>query len=211
MAAGIAHEIRNPLGGIQLYASLLAKDLSDRPPSHQIVQKISAGVKRLESLVSQVLQFTREINANSVEMDLADTVRQAVELAQHQADAKQISVMINGPQSMSVRADPMLISQLLLNLLLNAIEAMDRAGQVIVRYGAPTAESDATQFCLSVRDQGPGIPPHVLDRIFDPFFTTKENGTGLGLAIVHRVVEAHEGTITATNAEGGGARFEVRI
>ena len=80
-----------------------------------------------------------------------------------------------------------------------------------VRFSAAPAGSDVKQFHLEVCDDGPGIPPHVLDKIFNPFFTTKDTGTGLGLAIVHRVVEAHDGTILATNADGGGARFEIRV
>jgi signal transduction histidine kinase len=212
MAAGMAHEIRNPLGGIQLYASLLGKDISDRPASAQLVNKISAGVKRLESLVSQVLHFTREINVNVAEMDLAECVEQAAELAQHQANAKNIDLQIDGPRPLNVLADQVLIGQALLNLLLNGIEAMPGAGVVEVRYSAPPEASDARQFHLAVRDQGPGIAPQILDRIFNPFFTTKDSGTGLGLAIVHRVVEAHDGTIIASNVEdGGGAKFEVRI
>jgi signal transduction histidine kinase len=211
MAAGMAHEIRNPLGGIQLYASLLLKDVSDRPASRQLVDKISSGVKRLESLVSQVLHFTREINVNIVEMDLAETVAQAVELTSQQAIARQIKVNIAGTRVMSVLADPILIGQSVLNLLLNAIEAMQGPGEIDVRYASPPQGSDARQFHLTVRDHGPGLAPQVLDRIFNPFFTTKDSGTGLGLAIVHRVVEAHDGTIIATNDEAGGARFEIRI
>jgi signal transduction histidine kinase len=211
MAAGMAHEIRNPLGGIQLYASLLAKDISDRPASRQLVDKISTGVKRLESLVSQVLHFTREINVNIAEMDLAETVTQAVELTQQQAASKQIQVKVTGTKLSPVLADPILIGQSVLNLVLNAIEAMDGSGEVEVRYSSPPMGSPARQFHLTVRDHGPGIPVQILDRIFNPFFTTKDSGTGLGLAIVHRVVEAHDGTIIATNVEDGGARFEIRI
>src|SRR5262245_41486377 len=114
MAAGMAHEIRNPLGGIQLYASLLGKDISDRPASRQLVEKISAGVKRLESLVSQVLHFTREINVNVAEMDLAECVEQAAELAQMQASAKGIELRIDGPKAMHVLADQVLVGQALL-------------------------------------------------------------------------------------------------
>jgi signal transduction histidine kinase len=211
MAAGMAHEIRNPLGGIQLYASLLAKDIYDRPASKQIVDKISAGVKHLESLVSQVLHFTREININPSEMDLSEVVERSVELAKPQADGKNIIVNVTGPAAMNVLADPLLIGQALLNLVLNSIEAMSGPGEIEVCFRPPPAESDARQFHLSVRDHGPGIAPHILDRIFNPFFTTKDSGTGLGLAIVHRVVEAHDGTITAANVEDGGAKFEIRI
>jgi signal transduction histidine kinase len=104
----------------------------------------------------------------------------------------------------------MLMGQAALNLILNAAEAIGTGGKITVRFGPP-CEGDVRQFHLAVIDNGPGIAPEVLDRVFNPFFTTKESGTGLGLSIVHRVVEAHDGTITASNLEGGGAKFEVRI
>ena len=110
-----------------------------------------------------------------------------------------------------VRADPLLIGQAVLNLVLNAAEAMEEGGAITIRFDAPADGSQAGQFQLTVRDTGPGIPPEILDRIFNPFFTTKESGTGLGLAIVHRIVEAHDGSITVSNAPEGGARFEIRV
>src|SRR4051812_1107275 len=161
MAAGMAHEIRNPLGGIQLYASLLAKDVSDRPDSRTLVTKISAGVKRLEALVSQVLQFSREIVVNVSDADLAEIVEQAVELTSQQAAAKQMAVIVDGPRPMSVRVDPILLGQSVMNLLLNAIEAAHGPGTIRLRYGPPPQESDARQFHLLVRDNGPGIEPGV--------------------------------------------------
>jgi signal transduction histidine kinase len=211
MAAGLAHEIRNPLGGIQLYASLLAQDVAGRSESVQLVQKISGGVKRLEALVGQVLQFSRELNVNLEPTDLSDVVDQAVELAAARTADLRVACHVDGPRPLNVLADPLLLGQALLNLLLNAAEAAGAGGTVRVRFAPPPEGSDVKQFHLEVCDDGPGIPPHVLDKIFNPFFTTKDTGTGLGLAIVHRVVEAHDGTILATNAEGGGARFEIRV
>jgi signal transduction histidine kinase len=211
MAAGLAHEIRNPLGGIQLYASMLAKDLSDRPESHQIVGKISAGVKRLEALVGQVLQFSREIKINVSAIDLAGVVQQAVELTSQQARSASVVVSIDGPEALKVDADPLLLGQTVINLVLNAIEAIDGPGTVRISYRGAD-ESEGVRHCrITIVDSGPGIPSDVLDRIFNPFFTTKDSGTGLGLSIVHRVIEAHDGTITAGNIEGGGAKFEIRI
>jgi signal transduction histidine kinase len=211
MAAGMAHEIRNPLGGIQLYSSMLAKDLADRPDALLIVKKISGGVRRLEALVSQVLQFSREIRAHVTQIDLREIVEQAIELASQQLESRDVRCEMTGPRQMPVMADGLLIGQAVLNLILNSAEAIHGGGAITITFGAPPNESDAKQFHLTVRDSGPGIPPQILDRIFNPFFTTKETGTGLGLAIVHRVVEAHDGTILATNIEGGGARFEIRI
>ncbi|MDP9173007.1 MAG: ATP-binding protein [Planctomycetota bacterium] len=208
MAAGMAHEIRNPLGGIQLYASMLARDVRESPASLQLVGKISSGVKHLESLVSQVLQFTREIEAHPVATDLADLVDQAVELSADRIQFAGVTCRIQGPRPMRVNVDPMLIGQALLNLLINAIEAVGGPGTIDVVWSAAEASS---QFSLSICDSGPGIPPAVLERIFNPFFTTKATGTGLGLAIVHRIVEAHEGSIVVTNSPPSGAMFEIRI
>src|SRR4029079_7738120 len=112
-----------------------------------------------------------------VEMDLAEVIQQAVELSSHHADAKQIMLNVIGPKAMNITADPLLIGQAVLNLILNAIEAMETPGQIDVIYQSPPGGSEARQFHLQICDQGPGIPAHILDRIFNPFFTTKDTGT----------------------------------
>lgn len=206
MAAGLAHEIRNPLGGIQLYASMLAQDVADRPDSARTVQKIVGGVKRVEELVSQVLHFTREINAHPTRCDVVAIVEEAVELARGRAQPG-VRIEIHLPEQLQAQVDSRLLSQCVLNLVLNAVEAVGNQGVVQVTLEPSSGKS----FALVVEDDGPGIPAEVLDRIFNPFFTTKDEGTGLGLSIVHRIVEAHNGTISATNQTIGGARFEVRI
>jgi signal transduction histidine kinase len=209
MAAGMAHEIRNPLGGIRLYASMLEGDLKDRPESAAVVKKITGGVRRLEGVVSQVLQFTREMRANSEKINLTETVREVVELVG--AQRGEASIEIDGPSLLEVSADPMLLGQAVLNLVINAVEATEKKGHVTVSYGQSEVGREVKQFWLVVEDNGPGLDEGVMDRIFNPFFTTKATGTGLGLAIVHRVVEAHDGTIVARNGENKGARFEIRI
>ena len=212
MAAGMAHEIRNPLGGIQLYASLLAKDVSAMPASLQLVHKISGGVRRLEGLVSQVLHFTRESAVSRAETDLAEIIATAIELAQPKVIERRIDIQVRGKAPLLLRADEQLLGQSVLNLLLNAIEAMEVGGAITVQFIKATEEDgEGRQVKLTIRDSGPGIPAAILDRIFNPFFTTKDTGTGLGLAIVHRIVDAHVGTITVTNPPGGGAQFEIRI
>jgi signal transduction histidine kinase len=204
MAAGMAHEIRNPLGGIQLYASMLAKDVSDRPDSAQLVQKISGGVKRLEALVSQVLQFTREIRISAVEVDVVSVVKQSVELIDGHC-------VIDAPEILIAVADPLLIGQCVMNLVRNALDAMGGRASAALRIAKPASGEEGRQFRLIVEDTGPGIPAGVMEKIFNPFFTTKDDGTGLGLAIVHRIVEAHDGTISVSNRTEGGAKFEIRI
>ena len=211
MAAGMAHEIRNPLGGIQLYASLLAKDVAGVAGAGELVGKISGGVKRLEALVSSVLHFTREITATLNPTDAADLVDQAIELATPQMDARGIAWSVEGPRPMPIVADAYLLSQCLLNLVLNAVDAMQPGGHLSIRLWPADEALGTRQLRIVVRDTGPGIPTTILDKIFNPFFTTKDTGTGLGLAIVHRIVEAHDGTILASNPPDGGAQFEIRI
>lgn len=209
MAAGMAHEIRNPLGGIQLYASMLAKDVADRPESVSVVDKIRNGVRRLEGLVSQVLQFTREIRPATEMSDVAQVIDEAVELAAPQLHAKGIECVAEIERPLMASIDGRLMGQALLNLLLNAIDATDRGR---VRITARGARPEAVhRLLITIEDDGPGIATEVMDRIFNPFFTTKDSGTGLGLAIVHRIVEAHDGSIRVSNREGGGARFEITI
>ncbi|MGA3065939.1 MAG: ATP-binding protein [Tepidisphaeraceae bacterium] len=207
MAAGMAHEIRNPLGGIQLYASMLAQDLKNQPAPRHLVEKIAAGVKRLEALVGQVLQFTREIQAHPVEANLAEVVDQAIEMASDRLAPRGITCSAAGPRPAIVRIDPLLIGQAILNLLINAAEAIAGPGAIEIIW----TQCDGPHWNLSVRDSGPGIPPGAMDQIFHPFFSTKETGTGLGLAIVHRIVEAHDGAITAANLPDRGAVFEIKV
>ena len=212
MAAGMAHEIRNPLGGIQLYASLLAKDVGAMPQSLQLVNKISGGVRRLEGLVSQVLHFTRETHVTRTEADLAVIIDTALELAQPKIVDRNVDIQVVGPRPCIARFDEHLLGQAVLNLLLNGIEAMEAGGTIRLQFDRSTEQDgEGRQVKLTLRDSGPGIPPSILDKIFNPFFTTKETGTGLGLAIVHRIVDAHDGTISVTNPPGGGAQFEIRI
>lgn len=211
MAAGMAHEIRNPLGGIQLYASMLARDLEDREDSLALVHKMKRGVKRLEEIVSQVLSFSREIRPNSLDTDLVALIHQTIELASPQMQNRSVRAVYEGPAMLVAQIDPTLLGQAMLNLMLNAVDAAPEAGIVTIRCCCAEAGDDVRQFRLQICDNGPGIAPELLDRIFNPFFTTKDTGTGLGLAIVHRIVEAHDGTIMVSNLAPRGARFEIRI
>ncbi len=220
MAAGMAHEIRNPLGGIQLYASMLSDDLRDREDARKVVEKIQFGVKRLEVVVSQILQFSREIRLNAARCSLREMLEQTLELTAQQCARHNIDVQLACDSAICATIDANLFSQAVLNLLLNAIDAMAARGAAetshndnIVQLEVERAEgrSDAKQFVLRVRDRGDGIAPDVIDKIFNPFFTTRDSGTGLGLAIVHRIIEAHDGSIAVKNHSDGGAVFEIKV
>lgn len=207
MAAGMAHEIRNPLGAIQLYVSTLAADFAEGTSGARTVEKIRGGVLRLESIVSKVLQFAREIRLSPAEGELGELVSECAELVAGKAMSRGVRVLVAGPGRSRARYDRLMMSQALLNVVQNAVEASPEGGEVRVTWGE---EGSGGEVWVRVADSGPGVAAEVMDRIFNPFFTTKDEGTGLGLSIVHRIVEAHEGAVTVRNGEAGGAVFEMR-
>lgn len=211
LAAGVAHEIRNPLGGIRLFASLLARDLKDLPDSLRVVNKIVQGVGSLESIVNGILDFARPPEPEPRRVQLDVVVREAIELAAERIERSDAKITVGDELAgVMLVTDGRLLQRALLNLLLNAIDAAghgDHPGEVAFALG----EVDEQYALLIVSDNGPGIPVELLDRIFNPFFTTKDSGTGLGLAIVHQIVESLGGSIRASNRAEGGAVFAMRL
>lgn len=215
MAAGLAHEIRNPLGAMQLYLSALSAEFAEASSGAKTVSKMRGAVLRLEGIVSQVLQFAREMRVQPGEGRLSGLVAECVEMVSARALAGRVQVQVlrRGSEADGATAwfDRLLMSQALLNIMLNAVEATPAGGRVEVSYGVEGREA-----FVRVADTGPGVPAEVVDRIFNPFFTTKAEGTGLGLSIVHRIAEAHDGAVTVRNRRGtdgkteAGAVFELR-
>ncbi len=206
MAAGIAHEIRNPLGAIMLYADVLVGDLeavSDDAMMIGTARKISSAVKGLDAIVNDVLSFSREINPKPQPLTAAEVFMRAVEAVQ----MSRIDVVMPEHSPLEIEADTTLLHQVMINLLRNAVDAMPDGGTLTL--DARDDPDNAQQVILTVRDTGPGIDDEAIDRIFNPFFTTRNTGTGLGLAIVHRIIDAHRGAITVHN--DGGAVFEIRL
>ncbi|MEX2217249.1 MAG: ATP-binding protein [Phycisphaerales bacterium] len=213
MAAGIAHEVRNPLGSIRLYARMLETDLADRPPERALAGKIAAAVGGLDGIVGDVLSFARETRAEPEAVDAGDLLERA--LAACEADDRAhpgVSIVLRakGP----LVCDPILMHRALVNIIRNALQSMadcpapEGGHQLVLEAGAAGAECWAR-----IADTGPGVPPGVMDRMFNPFFTTRKAGTGLGLAIVHRIIDAHGGRITVRSGQntpaGPGATFEL--
>jgi len=210
MAAGVAHEIRNPLGGIGLYASLLERDLSDRPAQRDIVRRISAGVQNAENIVRDILAFAGGASPKFEPVSLGGILEGAISQAAPQAEVKGIAIIVDPSlRDATLVADPGQIERALLNLVLNALEAAGPDGRVWIRRGAGRLEGGMLE--IVVEDNGPGIAPECLHRIFNPFFTTKDGGTGLGLAIVHGIAESHGGCVRAGSRVGGGAAFTLAL
>ena len=205
MAAGLAHEIRNPLGGIALYSSMLERELARESSAHGVAAKITIGVRTLERLVSDILDFAQERPLQSHACRMADLLPALDASLEPWAKQCQCEVVIDPKAgACALHCDPERLGQALLNLLMNAVQAAGEKGKAWLA-ARPIADGAEIEVC----DSGSGIPKEDLDRIFNPFFTTKAQGTGLGLAIVHQIVEAHGGTIRAGNRSEGGARFVI--
>ena len=203
VAAGVAHEIRNPLGGIRLYAGLLERDLAGDAQRLPLVAKIRVGVEQLDRIVREMLDFTRQIALELRETDLEQAVEEALAFAAPQGSPG-VRIQRAYAPGLRVLVDLHHLRRALLNLILNALEAMPDGG-VLTLATAPVASGAE----IRVEDSGGGIPVEALPKLFDPFFTTKAQGTGLGLAFVQRVAEAHGGSVEAANLPGGGASFRL--
>lgn len=209
MAAGMAHEIRNPLGGIALYASLLVRQLADHPGPCGLAERIAGAVERLDAIVKDILAFAGEMHPQKRSVLLSAVVGEARELARGRLEAAGTRLACRLDGDAEFLADPMLLVRAVGNLLFNASDAAGE-GEVLL-----TAGREDGHVCIRVSDSGPGIPRKIMDKIFNPFFTTKDMGTGLGLAIVHRIVESHGGQIAVANAAPpaglGGASFSITL
>jgi two-component system sensor histidine kinase HydH len=212
MAAGLAHEIRNPLGGMALYASMLEGELETLPKARSAATKISKAVRSLERLVSDILDFAQEDRLDRQVIQLGPILARLEESLLPWAEQYGAVVDIQASAGgVEADCDPGRLGQVLLNLMMNGLQAAGAGGVVGLSAKPLVSKDDAGGVRIEVWDSGPGIAAEALDRIFNPFYTTKDTGTGLGLAIVHRIVEAHGGTIRATNRTEGGARFSLTL
>ena len=201
-AAGIAHEVRNPLGAIKLFASLLKRDLTDQPSAQGLVVEIERSVTALENVVSNILQFSKEGAVPHSPVNLHSVIRQ--QAARLTAAEREVVLDLNLQGNPYISGDEHSLGQVFYNLILNGIQAIKSSGRIAIE------SVDYEQGVrVSIGDSGPGIDPEILERIFDPFVTTKGNGTGLGLAIVRKIVSRHGGTICAANQ--GGAKFTLLL
>ena len=211
MAAGIAHEIRNPLGGIQLYASLLENDLSGQEDQLKVVRKISKGVKSLDMIVNDILAFTQDQNCNQTEVHLMGLVSEVIDYVQPHIAGSQIEIdRRQVDRGLICQVDLDMMRRVLLNLLLNAIDALADKGKITISADTQDVQS-AFKVRIKIADNGPGVAAEDMNKVFNPFFTTKDTGTGLGLTIAHRLVECHGGQISVTNNKEGGATFSILL
>lgn len=207
LAAGVAHEIRNPLSSIKGFATYFKERYPDRPDDQKTADIMIQEVDRLNRVVGQLLEFARPISVKKQRISLQTLLKDSLTLIEDQAAAKSISIHaqhIDGTDE--VWGDPDRINQILLNLYLNAIDAMDNGGDLKV---ALSSNGENNEIIIKVSDTGCGIRQEHFTKIFDPYFTTKSSGTGLGLAIAHNIVEAMDGRINVESDRKAGTTFTV--
>jgi len=203
LAAGLAHEIRNPLAGIAGVIEIIGRDLPEGSPGRDVLKEVQQEVLHIKRILSELLDYARPRKPDFRLADLNDTAEHAVNLARQQTLSRPVEISLEkSPDLQPVEHDAGQMQQVLLNLLLNALQAIDGAGKVQVHI-----VSHFNQALVSVSDTGRGIAPENLPNIFRPFFTTKGQGTGLGLSLARRVVEDHGGTIEVTSQPGQGTQF----
>lgn len=222
MAAAIAHEVKNPLAGIQVMAGVLKRHLTEMDDAQTILTDIISEAKMANNIVVDVLEFVRPINLQVERVSIPDVVRDAIGCSESQADRGAVAVSTRfAPALPGIQGDYTQLRQLFTNLLTNAFEALAGAGTVaIVTTFVPADEDhgghgeppEFTGFVVvDLDDDGPGMPADVTEKIFSPFFTTKPSGSGLGLAIVRKIVDAHDGRIDVTSTPGHGTRFRITL
>lgn len=207
LAAGVAHEIRNPLSSIKGFATYFKERYETVPQDQEIADIMIQEVDRLNRVVGQLLEFARPVALSGKKTDIKALLDASLKLVENTAREKDISINVNfADETGPLITDPDRINQVLLNLFLNAIEAMEQGGTLSVGLSGGNGKS---RMIIRIADTGKGISEKDLPHIFDPYFTTKQSGTGIGLAIVHNIVEAHNGEIEVNSKEGEGTEFTI--
>ena len=214
MAATVAHEIRNPLGAMGMWAGLLERDMGQEDERRKLVNRILEGLSRLNRIVSNLLVYSRPVKAQFRKVALQHLLNETIDFVEIEAERLGRPIVVNkkwnASASCTILADPEKVQQIIMNLCINALQAMPGGGPLSVSMEKAKKQSaDFASFCIT--DTGIGIARKHIDKIFDPFYTTKENGTGLGLAIVKKIVESHFGYVTVKSAVNKGTTVKVYL
>jgi two-component system sensor histidine kinase HydH len=208
LAAGVAHEVRNPLSSIKALATFFAGQFEDGSESHEAAKVMVQEVDRLNRVITELLEFSRPTDLKRQASDVGQLISRSIQLVQQDVTNKHIDIKVNTADDIcSAWIDPDRLTQCLLNLYLNAIQAMEDGGTLTVTC----KPGEAGNLLIVVSDTGSGTLGDQLDKVFDPYYTTKSKGTGLGLAIVQKIVEAHGGDTTVRSTSNEGTSFSVNI
>jgi len=208
MVMKIVHDIRNPLGSIELISSLLRKEFHQDPDRRRLLDHIVQGVKNIDNILSNLLHFTRLPRPRCKTVNIKNLVEISLDVVSYMIEKKRIRVLQNISHDLQLSCDETLMKQVFVNLFLNSLQAMTTGGRLSIEV---VEKEDGAGIEVLIEDSGCGILPEHMDRIFDPFFTTKEKGTGLGLTIVHNIVKVHGGEIRVHSKPGEGTLFILEI
>jgi len=221
MAAGIAHELKNPLAGIEVMAGLLRRQVPDKKDAQSTLADIISEAKLANAIVVEMLDFVRPVRLQVERTAIADVLHQAVLLAESRTSRGGVAVTMDVPNGLPmIEGDQTQLCQVFTNLIANAFEALEGRGEVSIAASLQLTEPDPElgftsdpppAIVVDVVDNGPGVAAELSDRIYDPFFTTKVKGTGLGLGIVRKIVDAHDGRIDLSSSKETGTRFRVTL
>jgi signal transduction histidine kinase len=211
MAAGIAHEIKNPLTGIAAAVSIIKEDFAVSDPRHDILNEVLDQVKRLDKTVNDMLFFGKPSQPEFVYADINAILNKTLIFASQYKGGKHIEKKLDLAEDLPyVYVDPKQMQQVFLNLILNAFQAMPGGGDLTLITKQSLVEGCCSVH-ITIADTGEGIPEQVLAKLFTPFFTTKAQGTGLGLAICHKIVSQHGGTLNVESEQGEGTTFIITL
>jgi signal transduction histidine kinase len=221
MAAGIAHELKNPLAGIEVMAGLLRRQVPESASAQSLLADIISESKLANAIVVEMLEYVRPIRLQVEPTSLADVLHQAITMADTKVSRGSIHVAVAiDPRVPAVDGDPHQLCQVFTNLLTNAFDALGGRGRVTITAARGRGTDDPAfaddrpptpTVVVDVTDNGPGVSPELTDKIFNPFVTTKPQGSGLGLAIVRKIVDAHDGRIDLTSSADAGTRFRITL
>jgi signal transduction histidine kinase len=212
LAAGTAHSIRNPLTSVKMRLFSLARSLDLSDTQAEDFQVISEEIRHIDTIVQNFLEFSRPPKLKMEQVRAQEVVDLAVQLLKHRLQSYNVEVRVERINPLPpIQADPEQLKEVFVNLVVNACEAMEGGGEILIREEAQSTGPTEQVVVIRVADNGPGIPQSLVDKVLQPFFTTKEEGTGLGLSIAARIVEQHGGDLAVTTVEGKGSTFTITL
>ena len=210
LASGVAHQVNNPLNGIKSCLYAIQKEPADVPQTKEYIELINEGIENIEIVVKKLLGFARQQSTSENFIDINDSIVKVINLFEFRLREKNIDIRLNLEKELgNIKIDHHLFQEVIMNLLLNSYDAINKNGEIIISTG----KIGEAQIFVQIKDNGIGISTEDLKKIFDPFFTTKEigTGTGLGLSVCLGIIESHDGKIDVQSTENAGTTFRITL